>query len=580
MKLIYIEHPLSFILYFILSIFTAIIPPVLIFLDKNIIDTVSGMKGNSENYTIAIYLLIALFIIKFTSELLENTITYIFTRITQTVNFILKKMILTKLIQIPLKEYESSVFFDTINLATMSIKGNGIHVVNNAVGVIKNIISLIGILGILLAINWLLPIALFISTLPGIIIIFILKIKDYKMNKKIAVRNRELNFTDSLFVNKNAIREMKINNSGVFLIEKWSTLYKNIQKSNLKLALWECKTKSFASFILQVASLGVALLLVKQMYVKTLSIGDYVALLTAVVSVQNIFGLMGANMGAIFETVIYNNALMSILEYEIKETKQIKRCNLTNIRKVNLENVSFCYPGTQDKVLDNINLEINKGEKISIVGYNGSGKTTLVNCILGLYEVDEGIIKINEENIDEINKTNYSAKVSAVFQDFYKYKYSVRENIGLGDLTKINNEEMLYDILSKVGLYEKIRNYKQGLNTYLTREMDAGKELSGGEWQRIAIARGFLKDADLIILDEPTAALDPVTELNVFKLFNELSQNKTTITISHRLGPTKFADRIIVMAQGKIVEEGNYNELIKKKGLYYEMYMSQLKWYE
>lgn len=135
-------------------------------------------------------------------------------------------------------------------------------------------------------------------------------------------------------------------------------------------------------------------------------------------------------------------------------------------------------------------------------------------------------------------------------------------------------------MLRKVELYEKVNSYRNNLDTYLTIEMPEGSELSGGEWQRLAIARGFLKEADLIILDEPTAALDPITEVKIFKMFRNLSKQKTTITISHRIGPTRYADRILVMDKGKIVEEGTFQELMDKKGSYYEMYKSQSKWYE
>ncbi|EEM49107.1 ABC superfamily ATP binding cassette transporter, membrane protein [Bacillus thuringiensis serovar pakistani str. T13001] len=487
---------------------------------------------------------------------------------------------LTKLIKIPLKEYEDSSFFDTINLANIAISGNGVRVISSLIGVLQSLISLIGICGILLAIHWILPIALFLSTLPGIILIFIAKSKNYRMTKETAAKDRELGFTDNLFVDKSAIREIKINDSGDFLLNKWSNLFKVIQKYKLNLALWECKTKSIAALLLQVSSLVVSLILVYQIFDNKLSIGDYVALLGAVASVQSIFGSIGSHLGSIFETAIYNSALMQILDYDVKNKKEVDPIEIQSVEEISLKNISFYYPKTNVKVLDNINLKINKGENISIVGHNGSGKTTLVKCILGLYDVSDGEIRVNEKNIKDIDKITYFERVAAIFQDFYKYKFSVRENLGFGNLKKLNDDQELYNALQKVGLYEKVKNYQFNLDTYLTREIPAGRELSGGEWQKLAIARGFLKDSDLIILDEPTAALDPLSEMKIFELFNKLSENKTTITISHRLGPTKYSDRIIVMDNGNIVEEGNYDELMNKRGVYYEMYLSQAKWYE
>lgn len=577
---IYREHPLSLILFCILSLITATIPPILIILNKQTIDTIINIHNNPDAQEVVIILLVVTFLLQYFSSVLSNIGIYIFTRITQTVNYVLKKIMLTKLIKIPLKEYEDSSFFDTINLANIAISGNGVRVISSLIGVLQSLISLIGICGILLAIHWILPIALFLSTLPGIILIFIAKSKNYRMTKETAAKDRELGFTDNLFVDKSAIREIKINDSGDFLLNKWSNLFKVIQKYKLNLALWECKTKSIAALLLQVSSLVVSLILVYQIFDNKLSIGDYVALLGAVASVQSIFGSIGSHLGSIFETAIYNSALMQILDYDVKNKKEVDPIEIQSVEEISLKNISFYYPKTNVKVLDNINLKINKGENISIVGHNGSGKTTLVKCILGLYDVSDGEIRVNEKNIKDIDKITYFERVAAIFQDFYKYKFSVRENLGFGNLKKLNDDQELYNALQKVGLYEKVKNYQFNLDTYLTREIPAGRELSGGEWQKLAIARGFLKDSDLIILDEPTAALDPLSEMKIFELFNKLSENKTTITISHRLGPTKYSDRIIVMDNGNIVEEGNYDELMNKRGVYYEMYLSQAKWYE
>ncbi|KAA6467551.1 ABC transporter ATP-binding protein [Bacillus cereus] len=577
---IYREHPLSLILFCILSLITATIPPILIILNKQTIDTITNIHNNPDAQEVVIILLVVTFLLQYFSSVLSNIGIYIFTRITQTVNYVLKKIMLTKLIKIPLKEYEDSSFFDTINLANIAISGNGVRVISSLIGVLQSLISLIGICGILLAIHWILPIALFLSTLPGIILIFIAKSKNYRMTKETAAKDRELGFTDNLFVDKSAIREIKINDSGDFLLNKWSNLFKVIQKYKLNLALWECKTKSIAALLLQVSSLVVSLILVYQIFDNKLSIGDYVALLGAVASVQSIFGSIGSHLGSIFETAIYNSALMQILDYDVKNKKEVDPIEIQSVEEISLKNISFYYPKTNVKVLDNINLKINKGENISIVGHNGSGKTTLVKCILGLYDVSDGEIRVNEKNIKDIDKITYFERVAAIFQDFYKYKFSVRENLGFGNLKKLNDDQELYNALQKVGLYEKVKNYQFNLDTYLTREIPAGRELSGGEWQKLAIARGFLKDSDLIILDEPTASLDPLSEMKIFELFNKLSENKTTITISHRLGPTKYSDRIIVMDNGNIVEEGNYDELMNKRGVYYEMYLSQAKWYE
>lgn len=580
LKLIYKEHPKSLIFFFLFSLLSALISPSLITLNKYTIDSITEIKSNPDILKNVILLLIITFLLQYLSAVLDNLDIYIFTRITQTVNYVLKKITIEKLIKIPLEKFENNRFFDTINLANTAISGNGVKVISSVIGIITNLVSLIGIFGILLSIHWSMPIALFLSTLPGIILIFIAKSKNYKMNVNTSPIERELGFTDSLFINKSSIKEIKIYNLGTYLINRWSGLYKRIQKQSLDLAGWEARTKSLAAVFLQITSLGVSLLLINQISHNVLSIGDYVALLGAVTTVQILFSSIGGNLGSIFETAIFNNALMELLEYEVKNETGYEKVRVEEVEGLRLENVSFSYPGTDTMVLDNICMEINKGENISIVGYNGSGKTTLIKCLIGLYEVNQGDVYINEINLKEINKESFYQRVSAIFQDFFKYKYSVRENVAFGDLEKLQNDKEIYRLLENVGLSEKIKNFESKLETYLTREIPDGSDLSGGEWQRIAIARGFLKDCDLIILDEPTAAVDPIMELEIFELFNSLSKNKTTLTISHRLGPTKFSDRIIVMDKGRIVEEGSFHSLMEQKGLYYQMYQSQSNWYK
>ncbi|HDR7313349.1 TPA: ABC transporter ATP-binding protein, partial [Bacillus cytotoxicus] len=253
---------------------------------------------------------------------------------------------------------------------------------------------------------------------------------------------------------------------------------------------------------------------------------------------------------------------------------------INNIENISLENATFCYPNSNVKVLDNVSLNINKGDNISIVGYNGSGKTTLAYCILGLFDLEKGNLKVNNKLAHTIDMNSFLNKTSAIFQDFMRYKYSIRENVGFGDLSKLHNDDELYAILKKVELDDKVKSYSNGLDTYLTKELLNGTELSGGEWQRIALARSFIKVADLIILDEPTAALDPISELKVFDTFYKLSEGKTTVTISHRIGTTKRSDLIIVMEKGRIVEQGTFEELIKKQGMFYKMYESQSVWYK
>ena len=237
----------------------------------------------------------------------------------------------------------------------------------------------------------------------------------------------------------------------------------------------------------------------------------------------------------------------------------------------------FTYPRTTSKILDNVSFKINKGEKISVVGLNGAGKTTIVKLICRLYKINEGEILVNGANIDHYNYSSYISKISAVFQDFKLFAYSIKENI----LNEDGDEKEAYQIACKVGLKEKIDKLDDGINSLYSKSFDEkGIELSGGECQKVAIGRALHSKSSLIILDEPTSALDPIAEAEIYSAFNNLVQNKTALYISHRMSSSVFCDKVLILNNGKVEDFAPHKELIKKKdSLYYKLFTSQAKNY-
>ncbi|RIE02567.1 ABC transporter ATP-binding protein [Cohnella faecalis] len=246
--------------------------------------------------------------------------------------------------------------------------------------------------------------------------------------------------------------------------------------------------------------------------------------------------------------------------------------------QIDISNLSFTYPNIQIESLKNINLTINKGELIAVLGENGSGKTTLVKLLLGLYKVECDSIFYDGIPINQFDENSLYNNTSAVFQDFIKYQTNVRDNIAVGDITYVNNDEKLESALNRV-LFDN--HFPGGLNTKLGYIDQDSTNLSGGQWQRLALSRVFVKDnPELIIFDEPTSAMDPLSEMRILNEVLRYCKNTTTIMISHRVGIARKADKICVLQQGQIVEFGTHDELIKSKRNYYEMWMSQKEWYE
>ena len=242
------------------------------------------------------------------------------------------------------------------------------------------------------------------------------------------------------------------------------------------------------------------------------------------------------------------------------------------------DNVSFCYPHTDKYIIQNLNLTLRHGEKIAIVGKNGSGKTTLLKLLCRLYDVTEGEIKLNGTNIREIDYAQYNAILTAVFQDFSLFSLKIGENIATKEEY---NEKELQKVLERSGLMNWINQTRYGLNSFIGKDFDEdGIELSGGERQKVAIARAVYKRAPVVIMDEPTAALDPVSECEVYEQFNDIVDYKIAIYISHRLASCRFCDRIIVLDSGKVVQEGKHEALVLREGLYRDMWNAQAKHYK
>lgn len=246
---------------------------------------------------------------------------------------------------------------------------------------------------------------------------------------------------------------------------------------------------------------------------------------------------------------------------------------------IEFKNVSFAYPDTDRYILKNCSFRLNKGEHYAFVGVNGAGKTTITKLITGLYDNYEGEILINGKNLREYTLAQIKGMFSVVYQDFAKYQIEFEDNIKLGCISK-DDEQRITQVVEDINLTEVLNNLPKGQKTPLGKIFEDGVDLSGGEWQRLAIARSLYSDAPMRILDEPTAALDPIAESGIYSLFRDITKDKSAIFITHRLGAAKIADKILVIDDGKVKEFGSHNELMNKNGIYAQMFNTQKGWYE
>lgn len=343
---------------------------------------------------------------------------------------------------------------------------------------------------------------------------------------------------------------------------------------------WKATKKSelmeiFLRFIAMTGYIGMILLLFYYLIRGRVSIAAFAAILASLDSISDKLDVMFRtwlpgmtdNIGSAENYM----AFMGLAERQaVKEIPEGKR--------VSFHKVSFAYPGKEEPVLHEIDLDIKEGETVAIVGENGAGKSTFAKLLLGLYCPTEGRVEIDGVDTRKIDPGDSVGKLSAVFQNFQKYKMTLEENVLMSDSRHPVDENRILQSLHRAGLDENGGEFGQGLDTMLSREF-GGTDLSGGQWQRLAIARGLYRQHNLIVLDEPTAAIDPLKETEIYQKFAESAKNKTAVIITHRLGSARIADRIVVLDKGRIAEQGTHEELMGRHGLYSEMYHEQAKWY-
>lgn len=393
---------------------------------------------------------------------------------------------------------------------------------------------------------------------------------------------REYEYYESCIADREYFKETRILGAFYYFKERYikslSLLNKEVWKTEKKAGIIEL----FMRLLTVSGYMGVLYLLFISLLNGEITTGAFAAVLSSLsfmlVVMEEIMYLRIGEISNSLGTVKNLIRFLDMPERTGKDDKIEKNFDIV------LDNVSFSYPGATEPSISDVSLKINSGETIAVVGENGSGKTTLIKIIIGLYTPTKGTVLIGGKDTSKLSGKSMYENISAVFQKYQRYKMTLGENIEISSLnniidkSRVQRNKFLEEAVLKSELELNEMNFENNYDTMLSREFD-GIDLSGGQWQKIAIARGYYKDHSMIVLDEPTAAIDPVMETNLYNKFAELAEEKTAVIVTHRLGSAKIGDRIIVMDRGRIVEMGTHDELIKINEKYAEMYNTQSKWY-
>lgn len=566
--------PIFFFMINIIAITHGVFHGFTTFVTQNFYDSVSNVISNNEPISKAFLMIAALGLTFIVREVLNGVHNFMHDVLSTKSEGEMAKIIHDKMARIDPVCLEDTKLHDDIEKASQGA-GAVLETVNIGLTTFTFYVPYFIFMGFYL--HYLKPqfiLAIALIFVPVLISQFIRTGIIAKFEDKAAPIRREYGFYNRAIVDREYFKETRILGAYSFFFRRFMNVMKKLSRIELK-ANYKTNLLELLMGLLSVGGYaGILYMLVKALLAGEITIGAFAAVFGSV-------GMMFAIMNEVINSHIGNIASnMGKAHNFIRFMGMPERGGIDSEpayeKGIIAENISFKYPHAENKSVDDVSLKIKAGETVAIVGKNGAGKTTIVRLLMGLYTPTEGKVSINGMDTAKVSNNSIFNGLSGVFQRFQRYQMTLQENIEISDN---DNDRIIDNAIEQAGVDINSPSFPDGSATMLSREFD-GVDLSGGEWQRIAIARGLFRIHNVVVLDEPTAAIDPIEESRIYRKFTEISKDKTAIIVTHRLGSTKIADRVIVMDKGKIVDIGSHFELMKKEGLYADMFNSQASWYD
>lgn len=495
----------------------------------------------------------------------------------------IKMKILNKARTIDLASYDQPEFYEKMENANREAGTRPIQIMRSTFSIISTLITMFSFVAALLAISKTAPLLIIALSLPSAIITFVYRRKNFLYMRRRSKARRQMAYYSNTITNKDLAKEIRLFDLSDTFIGHYKATFENYFKGIKKLIAGEGAWHIGLSGLSSAVNCYLFLYIAQMVYKGLLKIGDYSFYTGALKNISSGFTTLIDTAASVYEGTLFIDNMIAFMNEEQTVTPRLaepisvrRHCGHT----IELRNVSFRYPGTETMVIRNVNLTLREGETAVLVGLNGAGKTTLIKLITRLYDPTEGEIYLDGRDIRDYDLSELYRMFGIIFQDFGKYAVSVKENIAFGDIRKGIVDADIFHASKHSNADTFIDKLPNGYDTPLMRYFeDNGIELSIGQWQKLSIARAFYSDSDILILDEPTASLDPMAEQEIFDHFDTLRRDKTTIFVSHRLSSATTASKIVVLENGMIAEEGTHRELMDRHGKYYELFTTQAKRY-
>lgn len=490
-------------------------------------------------------------------------------------------LILEKALTLDLRQFEDSEFYDKLTNARREASVRPLSLVSRTFGLVQNALSLITYGILLVNFSVWAVLVLILAAMP----VFIAETKfageAFRLFSWRASETREQHYLENLLAREDFVTEVKLYQLGEMLLGRYRNLFDQLYGEDRDLTL----RRGLWGYLLGLVSTSAFYLAYAWIVLETvlgkISLGDMTMYLTVFRQGQSTFSNALTSIGGMYEDNLYLSNLYDFLEEKVPQTWGKATIGLNPQDGIRFENVSFTYPGSSKPALRNISLHLKPREKLAIVGENGSGKTTLIKLLTRLYTPDSGQIFLDGLDLQEWDVDVLRRRIGVIFQNFVRYQFTVGENIGVGDVEHLENKTNWQTAAQKGMAQSFIDQLPQSFQTQLGRWFKEGQELSGGQWQKIALSRAFMRSqADILVLDEPTSAIDAQAEFEIFNHFRAITQNQMVLLISHRFSTVRMADKILVIENGEVIEQGTHEELLQLGGRYAKLFLLQAAGYQ
>jgi len=490
-------------------------------------------------------------------------------------------MVMEKAASLDLAFYEDPASYDLLRRAQTDSINRPVLMISTAFGLVQTLLTFITMVAVLVVVSPLLALLALVTPIPAFIADTRYGWRGYNIARWGSRLLRRMNYMVTLVTTDSYAKEVKLFGLGGYFIDRYRLIAKAYYESQRAQVARRYMTGFAWGNLSTIATSATYLYVALQAIIGRLTLGDLTLYTTAASSVQgSIQGILGGFSG-MYEHNLYLNNLFELMETKSTMPKSESTAKLPEPMRgeIRFEHVTFAYPGAETNALTDLSFTVKPSETLAIVGRNGAGKTTLFKLICRLYDPNDGRILIDGIDIRDLDPNELRAQIGAMFQDYVTYQATASENIGLGNVQDINDRERIEVAGAQAGASELIAGLPEGYDTALGKWFDHGVNLSGGEWQKVALARAFMRDAKILLLDEPTSALDAQAEYDLFERLRSLTRGRTAVYISHRFSTVRRADRIVFLEHGRLVEEGTHAELMKLNGRYARLFRMQASAY-